>query len=397
MAVFHVTVSRQGEAMTDAVPVTQPSVPPKPAVERVLAIDAVRGFDMLWIAGPEAGHWLLTSLVVLLLGRMPEGLAYQMDHHWGGFTAWDLIMPLFLFIVGTAMPFSLGRRLEAGDSRSAIYGKALRRAAFLWVLGMISQGNLLQFRLDRLELYSNTLQAIAAGYLIATVVLVEVRRIHWQAAVTAGLLLTYWLAMALIAPPGGTAGDYGKGTNLAEWIDRAVLGSFRNHGANYHYTWILSSLGFGATTMLGVFAGQLLRSPLPATRKLGILVGSGLALLLVGWMWSYSHPFIKHLWTGSMVLWAGGWSVLVLAAFYGLIDVFGWRRWCFPLVVIGANAIVAYMVQPLFDVHHLTNHLFSGFSKLFGPGADFVLAVLSCTALWAVLWLLYRHRIFLRV
>ena len=70
---------------------------------------------MFWIAGPEAGHWLVTSFVVLLLGTMPEGLKYQMDHHWGGFTAWDLIMPLFLFIVGAAMPFSLGRRIDAGD------------------------------------------------------------------------------------------------------------------------------------------------------------------------------------------------------------------------------------------------------------------------------------------
>ncbi len=377
--------------------VAETIAPSKPAADRVLAIDAVRGFDMLWIAGPEAGHWLVSSLVVLLLGSMPAGLAYQMDHHWGGFTAWDLIMPLFLFIVGTAMPFSLGRRLEAGDSRTAIYSKALRRAALLWVLGMISQGNLLQFRLDRLELYSNTLQAIAAGYLIATVVMVELRQIRWQVVTAAGLLLTYWLVMALIPPPGGTAGDYSKGSNLAEWIDRAVLGSFRNERPNYHYTWILSSLGFGATTLLGVFAGYLLRSPLPATRKLLALIGGGLALLLAGWLWEFTLPCIKHLWTSSMVLWAGGWSVLVLAAFYALIDVLGWRRWCFPLVVIGANAIIAYMIQPLFDVHHLGHHLFDGFSKLFGTGADFVLALLTCTSLWAVLWLLYRNRIFLRV
>ena len=103
-----------------------------PRPERILSIDAVRGFDMFWIAGPEAGHWLVTSFVVLLLGKMPEGLKYQMDHHWGGFTAWDLIMPLFLFIVGAAMPFSLGRRIDAGDGRAAIYSKALRRVALLW-------------------------------------------------------------------------------------------------------------------------------------------------------------------------------------------------------------------------------------------------------------------------
>lgn len=380
-----------------AEPAGTPSARPPAAPERVLAIDAVRGFDMAWIMGPDAGHWLITSLAVLLLGQVPAGLHHQMEHHWGGFTAWDLIMPLFLFIVGTAMPFSLGRRLEAGDGRAAIYARALRRALLLWVLGMISQGNLLQFRLDTLELYSNTLQAIAAGYLIATVALVELRRVRWQVAAAAALLLVYWLAMALVAPPGGTAGDYGKGTNLAEWIDRAVLGGFRNERPDYHYTWILSSLGFGATTLLGVFAGHLLRAPLVPARKLQALVGAGLALLLLGWLWSFAMPCIKHLWTGSMVLWAGGWSALVLAAFYALIDVLGWRRWCFPLVVIGANAIVAYMAQPLFDVHHLGVHLFGGFSRLFGAGAEFVLALLTCSALWCLLWLLYRHRIFLRV
>lgn len=371
--------------------------PPTPPPERILSIDAVRGFDMLWIAGPEAGHWLVTSFVVLLLGKMPDSLKYQMDHHWGGFTAWDLIMPLFLFIVGAAMPFSLGRRIDAGDGRAAIYTKALRRVALLWVLGMISQGNLLQFRLDRLELYSNTLQAIAAGYLIATVVMVEVRKVRWQAMICAGLLLLYWAAMALIAPPGGTAGDYSQGTNLAERIDRTLLGSFRNQSANYHYTWILSSLGFGATTLLGVFSGYLLRSALPAKQKLCALIGGGVALLLLGWLWSFSIPCIKHLWTSSMVLWAGGWSCLVLAAFYGVIDVLAWRRWCFPFVVLGANAILAYMMQPLFDVHHLGEHLFGGFSKLFGAGADFVLALLTCTALWCCLWFLYRKKLFLRV
>jgi predicted acyltransferase len=374
---------------------TPPSSPARP--ERILAIDALRGFDMFWIAGPEAGHWLVTSFVVLLLGKMPDELKYQMDHHWGGFTAWDLIMPLFLFIVGAAMPFSLGRRIDAGDGRGAIYSKALRRVALLWVLGMISQGNLLQFRLDRLELYSNTLQAIAAGYLIATVVMVEVRLVRWQAVVAAALLLLYWGAMALIAPPGGTAGNFEQTINLAEWIDRTLLGSFRNHSANYHYTWILSSLGFGATTLLGVFAGRLLQSALAPKQKLLALVGGGLALLLFGWLWSFSLPCIKHLWTSSMVLWAGGWSVLVLAAFYGVIDLLGWRRWCFPFVVIGANAIVAYMMQPLFDVHHLGTHLFGGFSSLFGRGAEFVLALLTCSALWGVLWLMYRKKIFLRV
>lgn len=370
----------------------RPPAPPPP--DRILAIDAVRGFDMFWIAGPFAGHWLVTSFFVMLLGEVPAAVKYQMNHHWGVFTAWDLIMPLFLFIVGAAMPFSLGRRIDLGDTRTAVYSKALKRAALLWVFGMIVQGNLLLFRLDKLYLYSNTLQAIAAGYLIATVTMYELRSIRAQAAVCAGLLLTYWAAMALIPHPNGPAGDYSEKGNLAMWIDQAVLGSFR---APNDYTWILSSLGFGATTLLGVFSGRLLQSALPAKQKFLALIGGGLALLLLGWLWSFALPCIKHLWTSSMVLWSGGWCLLVLAAFYGVIDIIGWRRWCFPLVVIGANAILAYLLQPLFDVRHLGEHLFGGFSALFGQGAKFVLAVLTCTSLWFGLWWLYRKKIFLRV
>jgi predicted acyltransferase len=149
--------------------------------------------------------------------------------------------------------------------------------------------------------------------------------------------------------------------------------------------------------MLGVFAGQWLKTDHSAKKKFIGLLAAGVGLLILGWLWSFVFPCIKHLWTSSMVLWAGGWSVLVLAVFYGIIDVLGWRRWCFPLVVIGANAILAYMMQPLFDVHHLSEHIFGGFSKLFGSGANFVLALTSCTALWCALWYLYTKRIFLRV
>jgi len=145
------------------------STPPPAAVSgptRITSIDALRGFDMFWIMGPEMGHALVLSFAALVLGgkqNIPQWLAYNLNHpRWTGFSAWDMIMPLFLFIVGVAMPFSLGRRLEEGAPRSSIYFKALRRVVILWIFGLISQGNLLDFRLDRLRLYSNTLQSIAA-------------------------------------------------------------------------------------------------------------------------------------------------------------------------------------------------------------------------------------------
>ncbi len=382
-------VTDPGAART---PTSAPS--PRPA-ERVLAIDALRGFDMFWIAGPDLGHWLVTSLLTLLIGPLPAWLRYQLGHPaWLGFSAWDMIMPLFLFIVGAAMPFSLGRRLELGDGRATVYLRMLRRVALLWILGMISQGNLLQADLATLRLYSNTLQAIAAGYLIATVAMVELRRPLWQAAAALALLVTYWLLMSFVPVPGHDAGAYGPDDNLAIWVDRTVLGHFQD---GTHYAWILGSLGFGATVLIGVLAGHLLRSGQAPARKLTLLIASGLGCLAAGWAWSFAMPIIKHLWTSSMALWAGGWSLLLLALFYALIDIVGWRRWCFPFVVIGANAIVAYMVQPLFDLDHLGRHLFGGLCRQFGAAENFALALLIFAMLWGGLWWLYRRRLFIRI
>jgi predicted acyltransferase len=361
----------------------------------VLAIDALRGFDMFWIAGPDLGHWLLTSVLTLLIGPLPEWLTYQLGHpRWLGFSAWDVIMPLFLFIVGAAMPFSVQRRLEAGDRRGAIYLRALRRAAVLWILGMIAQGNLLQFDPATLKPYSNTLQAIASGYLIATVAMVELRRPAWQAGAALALLVVYWLLMSFVPVPGHGAGVYTPDGNLAMWVDRAVLGGAQD---GTDYTWILSSLGFGATVLIGVSAGHLLRAPLPPLRRLVILVVAGIACLAGGWAWSFAMPIIKHLWTSSMALWAGGWSLLLLALFYGVLDVLGWRRWSLVFVVLGANAIVAYMSQPLFDLAHLGRHLFGGLCAHLGPGREAGLALLTFALLWTGLWWLYRRRIFIRI
>ena len=164
------------------------------------------------------------------------------------------------------------------------------------------------------------------------------------------------------------------------------------------YTWILSSLGFAATVIMGSLAGHLLKSPLPGMRKeVLILTATGIACLIVGWAASFIVPNIKHLWTSSMVLWAGGWSLLLLALFYLVIDVLGYKRWAFPLQVIGANAIVAYMAEKLFDIEHICRNLFGGLCAHFGPARQFTLTCLSILFLWALLYYLYRNRTFVRI
>jgi predicted acyltransferase len=359
--------------------------------QRIMSVDALRGFDMFWIMG---GGPLVTEFFKLFSNPLPVWLGRHFDHvEWEGFVGWDLIMPLFLFIVGVAMPFSIGKRLERGDSRSSIYRKVIYRVVVLWVLGMIAQGNLLAFDLTKLHLYSNTLQSIAAGYLISSIALVELP-VRWQAALAGALLVVFWALMAFVPVPGYGAGVFTPDGNLAMWIDEALLGRFRD---GTPYTWIFSSLGFGATVLMGVLAGHLLRARLPGRRKALLLAAAGLGCLLGGWLWGFAFPIIKHIWTSSMVLWSGGWCLLLLALFYWVIDVLGYRRWAFFFTVIGMNAIVAYMAPDIIPFSQISNTLFAGLAKHLGMFGNFLVAFGAVGVLWLGVYYLYRHRTFVRI
>jgi predicted acyltransferase len=359
--------------------------------ERVVSVDALRGFDMFWIAG---GAPFVLEFFKLFANPLPAWFAGQFEHTpWVGFDFWDIIMPLFLFIVGVAMPFSIGKRVERGDGRGEIYRKVAYRVAVLWVLGMVAQGHLLLFTLGNLQFYSNTLQSIAAGYLIASIALVElpVRR---QAGLAVALLVVFWALMRFVPVPGVGAGVLTPQGNLAMWIDTAILGRFRD-GTNY--TWILSSLGFGATTLMGVLAGHLLRGPKPKERKALLLAASGLACLFAGWLWSLEFPIIKHIWTSSMVLWSGGWCLLLLALFYYVIDVRGYRRWAFFFIVFGMNAIVAYIAPDIIPFKTISRTLFAGLGAHLGIFGGFLVAAGTVGILWLALYYMFRKKTFVRI
>ncbi|MFB3922444.1 MAG: acyltransferase family protein [Terriglobia bacterium] len=370
---------------------TSAAAPPAGPSQRVMSVDALRGFDMFWIAG---GQQFVIELLKLFSNPLPPWLDRQFDHvEWEGFVGWDLIMPLFLFIVGVAMPFSIGKRLARGDSRGSIYKKMIYRVVMLWILGMVAQGHLLLFDSNNLQFYSNTLQAIAAGYLIATIALVELP-IKWQGALAGALLLAFWALMELVPVPGHGAGVLTPDGNLAMYIDKALLGRFQDGTT---YTWILSSLGFGATVLMGVLSGHLLKSTLPQKRKAAVLAGAGLACLAVGWVWSFAFPIIKHIWTSSMVLWSGGWCLLLLAFFYYVIDVLGYRRWAFFFTVIGMNAIVAYMAPDIIPFSTISKTLFAGLASHLGMFGPVLVAFGTLGVLWIILYYLYRNRTFVRI
>jgi len=354
--------------------------------ERFASVDALRGFDMFWILG--AGEVLRRGFMIFA-NPLPQGVAAQFDHaEWIGFTAWDIIMPLFLFIVGTSMPIALSKRLARGDSRRSIYLHTLRRVCILWVLGMAAQGNLLGLEPSKFFFYSNTLQAIAAGYLVSVVLILHTGLFVQLASIIA-MLVSYWLLLVLVPVPGHGAGVLTPSGNLAMYIDTLILGRFRDGTT---YTWILSSLGFASTVMLGVMSGRILNLAKGACRKILLLAAAGFGCIALGLLWSIWHPIIKHIWTSSFVLFSGGICFLLLAFFYWIIDVRGYSKWAFPMRVAGMNSIVAYLLTGVTEAI-LANNGAMGM----GPAAGFLAALGVLSGLWVILYLMYRFRVFVRI
>jgi predicted acyltransferase len=367
--------------------------PPTAGENRIAALDALRGFDMFWIVG---GQELVLAAAGCIWTPTPKWLVHQLEHvPWEGFTAWDLIMPLFLFVVGAAMPFSFSRRMDEGQSKGGMYWKIIRRTVILFILGMIVQGHLLDFNLSTLHLYCNTLQAIAAGYLIAGFVILNVG-ILGQLLVTTFLLVAYWLLLRFVPFDGHPAGTLEPNANLALTVDTFILGRFRDGTT---YTWILSSLTFAATVMLGVMSGHVLRSSMRSWQKLLALLTAGLGCLAAGWAWSEwgGFPIIKHIWTSSMVLWAAGWSFLLLALFYLLIDMIGWRWWAFPFIVIGMNAITIYVGDRFIPFGDISEKLVGGLVRHLGTAGPLLVQFTAVLLAWLLLYHLYRQKIFLRI
>ncbi len=357
---------------------------------RVVSIDALRGFDMFLIIG---GGTCISRILVFFDNPLVQSVKAQMHHaEWHGFTAWDLIFPLFLFIVGTSMPFAMTKRLDRGDSRKELILHVVKRALILYFFGMIMEAG----RIDALGglRYTGVLHRIAFCYLFASLIVMNTS-IRGQAIWAGSLLIVYWLAMTLIPVPGHGAGVFTQEGNLASYIDRMYQpGALRTE--MYDNEGILSTLPAIATTLLGVLSGHWLRSSFSQNRKTAGLCAAGVVSLLFGLLWNIFFPINKLLWTSSFVLFAGGWSMLLLALFYWLIDVRGCRAWAFPFVVIGLNALTIYIAGAMFDFGRIFTVFTFEFIDRFGAYTSLIQSMCILGIKWLFLYYLYRKRIFLR-
>jgi predicted acyltransferase len=358
--------------------------------QRLVCIDALRGFDMVWIIG---GSQVLVALAKGAGAGFPGNLAVQFDHTWGQFHFYDLIMPLFLFIVGIVIPVAFKKRIARGESKKSIYGHVLKRVLILYLLGLVASGYLLTFDVSKIHLWTDTLHAIAMGYLVSSILILELK-IKWQIGITTALLFLYWGIMACIPVPGQGTGIYKPDANLALYVDNAILGHFQE---GQGWTYIITNLTFICSVMLGVFAGNILLSALAPLKKAGLLSVIGAICMLAGKIWAIKFPVIHHLWTSSFVMVAGGLSYIFLSVFYLVIDVWGYKKWAFPFVVIGMNAIVVYVATHLFDFSIIGNVFVGGLEKYLGPWNDFVQSLAALSVVWLILYWMYRKKTFIKI
>ncbi|MBM3988991.1 MAG: DUF5009 domain-containing protein [Planctomycetes bacterium] len=361
------------------------------SANRLRSLDALRGFDMLWIAG---GGAMLQAWADSNDWAWLDAARAQTDHaKWNGFTFWDLIFPLFLFLAGVSLPLSFARRRAEGASDGALARHALRRGLTLVLLGLVYNG-LLRFDLATLRCAS-VLGRIGLAWMFAAWIVLGTRSTRARVGWLAGILVGYWAALTLVPVPGFGAASLEPGTNLVDWFDQRFLPG-RLYREVRDPEGLLATIPAIATALCGVLAGEWLqRRDLEPARRTSGLAAAALGCLALGALWALVFPLNKNLWTSSFVLWCAGWSLLLLCVFHLVIDLWKFERGAFVLEVIGANAITIYVLQSFLDFDALAKLLLTGRGALKLHPA--LVAGGGLALKWTLLYALWRARIFLRV
>lgn len=386
---------------------------------RLTSMDAYRGFVMFLMmaevlhvgrvasAFPESGFWRF--------------LDFHTSHvEWVGCSLHDMIQPSFSFLVGVALPFSIASRAARGQSPLAMTSHALWRSLILILLGVFLRS---VGRPQTNWTFEDTLTQIGLGYPFLFALGLSKPRAQFGALLV--VIFGYWLAWALYpvagpdfdyakvgVPPdwthhaSGFAAHWNKNSNLGSAFDQWFLNLFPRakefvaNGGGYLTLSFIPTLG---TMLLGLLAGGWLKSDLPPKTKLkrlllasAICLASGTFLHLLG-----VCPIVKRIWTPSWTLFSGGLCFLFMAGFYAVVDLHGWKKWAFPLVVIGMNSIAAYSIAHLWDgfiTSSFRTHFGSNVFKLFGETfAPMLQGAAVLLVFWLILFWMYRRRIFLRV
>lgn len=364
-----------------------------PVNKRLLSLDALRGFDMLWIVG--AGS-LICKAAKCFDWPWLTWLASQMHHpKWEGFAFYDLIFPMFLFIAGVTIALSLPGKLADGTARWKIYLRITRRLVALVALGIVYNGGLQLAGLENTRIAS-VLGLIGIGYFFASLIVLNVG-IKGQIAWFFGILIGYWAALKCIPVPGIGAGVLTPEGSLATYIDQLLLpGKVLRQ---YDPEGILPCISGISMALAGAITGYWLKreDKTGNIKALGLLVAA-VVCLVVGKVWGIYYPIIKNMWSGSFVVYAAGWSLLFLSIFYFIIDVLGFKKWAFFYIVVGMNSITIYLAYRMIKFGFTSEFLFGGIANMLEePFRPVILVIGSLFLEWMLLYFLYRKKVFLRV
>lgn len=371
---------------------TNPNTETNPAEKRLLALDALRGFDMLWIVG--LGQ-LINSFVQVTDYGWATALQAQLSHPpWHGFRGWDLIFPLFMFLAGASIPYAIRGKLEKGTPKKKLIWRILRRTVLLIFFGIVYNGALNDFSNPR---YASVLGQIGLGYCIAAMLVLFTGKFKHVLLAFIGVSVIVTVAQLCIPVPGHGANVLTPESCMNAYLDQLLLPG-RLYVKYYDPEGVLCIVSGVGITLMGVLAGLLLRrDTLNDYQKTGIMAGTGTLLVLAALCINPWYPINKEIWTTTFNLLTGGISLILLAVFYLFTDVLHLTRWSFPLRVIGMNAITIYMAARILNFQDISLFLFGGIASLCGGWKVTVIALGVILIEWLLLFFLYKKRIFLKV
>ena len=360
---------------------------------RLISVDALRGFTMFWII---AGGAVFQSFVKISDNNFTRWLYNQLTHvKWEGFHFYDLIFPMFLFIIGVTLPYSYGKRLRADNNKWHLYRHILIRSLTLFALGLLCFGYTdpeLRWEGEVLGYYG-VLQLLAVASFFASLIMLNTS-VRGMVIWAVSILAVYTMIMALIPVPGYGMGNFTDAGNVntlvSKWVEQHI---------GIKWRWLLTPymIPTVTTALIGILTGYWLQTEHTPVKKCRGLLLAGFVLVAAGLLLSLWFPIIKNLWNTSYVLFAGGLSLLFLAVFYWLIDIRQYKKWAFFFVVIGMNSITIYMLTHLISFGDIAYFITYGFNKNLGAWYDFVIAITSLAVQWFFLHYLYRHKIFIKL
>jgi predicted acyltransferase len=371
------------------------------APTRLYSLDALRGFDMFWIMGADA---IIYSTAHATKSPFWQMMAVQFDHPaWNGFHVYDLIFPLFLFMAGVSTPFSVGRELEKGKTREQLMLRVIKRTLILILLGLVVNNGIKIMPIAQIR-FPSVLGRIGIAYMFANIIFLYSK--EWAQMVWFWFfIIGYYLLLKFTSAPGFHPGDLTPQGNFASYVDRTILPGrlyvpFPDGRPNMHDPeGLFSTIPAISTGILGILAGTVLKNRnLTQNAKAVRLAIAGVIFLVLAQIWNLDFPINKNLWSSSFVLHVGGISLLLMALFYYVIDVLGYKNWAFFFKVIGMNSILIYVSGHFISWNYTNMGFFGWLGQLVGdPYNIVVLAITFVLVKWVFLYFLYQKKVFLRV